>query len=96
MGKAQVPASVKLVVGMITKDVKFFEKVSTILSSEFGVIDYKSPILDFDFTDYYEKEMGKGLKRQFVSFRDLITPERLPEIKLFTRSSHRFCGEHYR
>ena len=35
-------------------------------------------------TDYYEKEMGTGLLRRFVSFAPLISPEALAEIKLKT------------
>ena len=34
--------------------------------------------------DYYEKEMGKNLKRQFLSFKKLISPETLSEIKIQT------------
>jgi hypothetical protein len=40
--------------------------------------------MEFRFTDYYEKQMGKGLKRAFVSFRELIAPENLSETKIRT------------
>lgn len=50
----------------------------------FGKLDSESPLFPFDFTDYYERQMGKNLKRKFVSFEDLIAPERLSEIKLET------------
>jgi hypothetical protein len=47
-------------------------------------IDSRSPAVPFTATDYYRKEMGEPLFRQFVSFRNLLAPERLPEIKLRT------------
>ena len=36
----------------------------------------------FDHTDFYEKEMGPGLKRKFVSFKALKNPDILVESKL--------------
>ena len=50
----------------------------------YGDIDLNSPLFSFDFTDYYEKQMGKDLQRNFLSFRKLIEPERLSSIKLET------------
>lgn len=50
----------------------------------FGSIDKTSAIIKFIFTDYYEKQMGEGLKRRFVSFADIIPPERLSEAKIQT------------
>ena len=53
----------------------------------FGKIEQKSALYDFDrFTDYYEKEMGRGLKKRFVTFYNLIEPEALPEIKVQTNA----------
>ncbi len=40
--------------------------------------------MPFTATDYYQTEMGEPLFRQFVSFRELLAPERLPEIKMRT------------
>ncbi len=54
------------------------------MSKKFGAVDYKSPIYDFNLTDYYRKEMGPSLKRQFLSFSELIAPTKLAKIKLFT------------
>lgn len=47
-------------------------------------MDKESEVMDFTFTGYYDKEMGAGIKRQFVSFTRLILPEQLPVIKLLT------------
>lgn len=54
------------------------------IESEFGPLDYRSPCIDFTFTDYYDGEMGKGISRFFLSFADLVDPERLPDIKIKT------------
>lgn len=51
------------------------------LERVFGPIDIHSKVYDFDITDYYENEMGKVLKRQFVSFEKLIEAQFIAEIK---------------
>ncbi|MFZ1948383.1 MAG: DUF4416 family protein [bacterium] len=40
-----------------------------LLAEEFGEVDCESPTVDFTFTDYYRAEMGEGLKRTWVGFR---------------------------
>jgi len=84
VGKIKEVRPVKLIVGMIAGREELFELSQTELSSKFGMIDYESEILPFVHTDYYEKEMGKHLKRRFVSFQKPFDPEKLAEIKLFT------------
>jgi len=84
MGKVKQPVPVKLIVGMLSAEEALFEKVEEKLSQKFGSIDFRSPILPFRHTDYYEREMGKDLKRKFISFQHLIDPGYIPKIKLFT------------
>lgn len=84
MGKIKKPVPVKLIVGMLSAEEALFKKVEEKLSQKFDPVDFRSPILSFHYTDYYEREMGKGLKRKFISFRHLIDPGYLPKIKLFT------------
>jgi hypothetical protein len=47
----------------------------------YGILDSQSPLFVFDLTDYYEKQMGKNLKRKFLSFEELVEPEGLSKIK---------------
>lgn len=54
------------------------------LESEFGAIDIISPSIPFSFTNYYDSEMGEGIERFFISFKDLVSPDALREAKLFT------------
>lgn len=84
MGITKKHKTVKLIVGMISNDSKLLLKTEAILQRRFGPIDFRTSLLDFAYTDYYEPEMGGNLKRQFVSFRRLINPEDLPKIKLYT------------
>ncbi len=51
---------------------------------QYGPLDFLSEPLQFDFTDYYAGEMGTGLQRRIASFRSLISPEELVDVKLWT------------
>lgn len=84
MGQPFKPLPVKLVIGLIAVKLSIFEKTKNLLQKKFGKIDFISPVFDFCQTDYYEKEMGKGLKRVFLTFEKLIAPEQLVIIKGFT------------
>lgn len=75
---------VKLICGIIASKEPLFKKAEEHLVRLCSPVDLTSPLLDFKFTDYYEKQMGKNLKRKFLSFTRLISPEKLSEIKLQT------------
>lgn len=84
MGVVKKPNQVKLVVGMISNDPNLLLRLEKTLEWRFGPIDFRTALLDFAYTNYYEPEMGSNLKRQFVSFRKLIDPRQLADIKLYT------------
>jgi hypothetical protein len=84
MGKVQNPCPVKLVAGIISSSERFSCQAEEKLKKAFGSIDYKSRIMDFNFTGYYADEMGPDLKRYFLSFSKLMEPERLSAIKIFS------------
>lgn len=78
--KTQVRA-VKPFAGMLSKEVPLFDEIKKILEEFLGPTDAESPVWPWEHSDYYENEMGKGLKRKFIFFSDLINPEKLPDIK---------------
>ncbi len=84
MGNIKEHPLVKLITGMITANVELFDLVQRKLSERFGDIDFESSVIPFDYTNYYEAEMGKNLFRKFVSFESLIQPDELAEVKVFT------------
>ena len=75
---------VKLICGIITAREDILSSSTSYLADFFGPIEHTSPLMEFQFTDYYAKQMGEGLKRKFVSFTNLVMPEKLSEIKLQT------------
>ena len=83
MGKIVGHEPVKLVVGLIGEEA-LFAAVRAALEKKFGGTDFAGEIIDFNFTDYYEPEMGRGLKRQFLAFRKRIKAPDLVRIKRWT------------
>jgi len=86
MGKIQLPQPVKLFIGILSADCSFFKIAEEKLSSIFGPIDLKTNPegIPFTFSNYYDREMGTGIKRLFLSFRKLINPENISSIKIKT------------
>jgi hypothetical protein len=74
----------KLFCGFIFGDIDVFRRIKTELENEFSAVDLESETFKFDFTDYYNQEMGTTLFKKFVSFTKLISCEDLPRIKLLT------------
>jgi hypothetical protein len=76
------PRPVKLFIGVIFSGDAPPERLETELERRFGPVEMRSPVFDFDVTDYYGEEMGEALKRVFYAFRDLIDPGAIVDIKL--------------
>lgn len=84
MGQIKPPAPVKLIVGVIAANPNLLTGVYCRLEDRFGEIDFTSRLLAFDYTAYYEQEMGRELQRQFVSFDRLASPDELAAAKSFS------------
>lgn len=93
MGKIHPAIQVNLIVGMLSNVTGLFEMAETRLEKELGPVELKSNILPFNYTDYYEKEMGRDIKRLFLSFQRLIDPGALADIKLFTNRLEELCRD---
>jgi hypothetical protein len=84
VSRPREPQPVKLISSILGADSQATDTVIELLRNKFGETDYVSDALKFDFTDYYEPEMGGGLQRRLISFTKLIMPDELPEIRLET------------
>ncbi len=81
MGKIEKPKKSKLIISIIANKEIMFENAKSLLIDEFGDIDNESDYQSFDYTSYYEKEMGSNLLQKLVSFNKLISPGLLSRIK---------------
>ncbi len=84
MADINLPKPVKLFVGILSCNKDLLEDVESLLVKRFGELEMKSEIIPFNFTDYYTKDMGASISRQFICFRKLINPEELSAIKIWT------------
>lgn len=82
MGEIKNFPKYKLIIGILTPFYNKNDDIITLLADNFGEIDYISRILDFNYTDYYNKELGENIKRFFVSFKELAAPDSLAKIKI--------------
>lgn len=84
MGNISLPEQVKLFIGIIAASDNLLSNLETALETRWGKIDFKSPVIPFNFTSYYEKEMGADLLRRWISFDKLISPDQLANIKIIS------------
>ncbi|MGH7173268.1 MAG: DUF4416 family protein, partial [Gemmataceae bacterium] len=77
---------VLLVMAIFSRHAEILAEARTRLEQLFGPVQLAGPPFVFDQTSYYEASMGPDLRKQFLAFRDLVAPERLPDIKLRTNA----------
>ena len=91
MSQPTAPQAAKLVIGLFTRDQQLLAPVLNALVKQFGDIDLLSPWMPFDYTQYYEREMGSRLMRRMAAFRPLIRQNGLSEAKVKTNAiEHEF------
>lgn len=76
------PVHVKLFSGVLYSDPNALNRAFALLEDAYGSIEYRSRDFTFDETDYYNTEMGTPIYRHFISFKNLITPDQIAQIKL--------------
>ena len=84
MSIPQPPKPAKLIVGFFLKDRSLAADIARDLTVRLGPVETISPWLNFDFTSYYEKEMGASLSRRLLVLRPLVEQTRLAAIKQIT------------
>jgi len=84
MSRPQTPKPAKLVIGFFLKEKDLVVPVVKALIEKFGPVDIASSWLPFNFTTYYEPEMGEPLFRRMLAFETLIKQSVLSEIKQIT------------
>ncbi len=86
MSLPQPPKPAKLVISLFMREKSFIDPVAKDLTDKFGPVDMVSSWFSFDFTTYYEPEMGAPLFRRLLVFKTLIEQKGLPDIKTITNA----------
>ena len=84
MAQPQPPEPVMLICGILAGRQAWLDEAVALIAERLGPTDLVSDTFPFNFTDYYEPQMGPNLLRRFVSLQDLIDPGRLADIKRLT------------
>ena len=74
----------KLIVGTLSQHLQLPESICLLLQDQYGELERKDGPFPFNYTHYYDAEMGGDLQKHFLTFRRLVDPSTLPDIKLFT------------
>jgi hypothetical protein len=84
VGTIRKPPHVVYFASLIFSDAGLMATIERELGDVLGPIEDRSVTKPFFHSDYYEKEMGTDLSRQFLLFRPLASRGQLPEVKLRT------------
>ncbi|HEX2931353.1 MAG TPA: DUF4416 family protein [Candidatus Binatia bacterium] len=85
MGTPRKPKPAKYFVALLSSSPELLPAVEADLISLLDEIDGRSEVIAWSASTFYEKEMGTGLLRYFLSFLTPRSPEDLAAIKLQTQ-----------
>ena len=85
MGIPREPKPAKYFVALLSSDSELLTTVESDLAAILGAIDARSEVWPWTVSNFYEKEMGVGLLRRFLSFKPLASAGELARIKLLTQ-----------
>ncbi|MFH0824730.1 MAG: DUF4416 family protein [Pseudomonadota bacterium] len=84
MSVPEVPEPAALVISVLAPAGAIFRSCVPRLEAEFGSLQEEIGPMPFDFTSYYEQEMGPGIKRWLWFFPEGVDRGELAGIKLLT------------
>ena len=90
------PKAAKLVIGLLMNDRQLLNPIAKKLIEKFGGADLIGPWMPFDFTTYYDSELGSPIVRRMFSFKRLVDQSALAEIKVFTNEIEQDAAENGR
>lgn len=93
MSTPKQPDPAKLVVGCFMRDKAHLDVLYPMLEKLCGPVDLISKWFGFDYTDYYNKEMGSPLHRKVFAFKKLIEQKDLAAIKEKTNEIERHFAQ---
>jgi len=84
VSKPQIPEPARLLISCLASEAELPGTVSQILVKDLGSIEEAIGPLAFNFTSYYDAEMGRGIRRWLWVFSKLVDRADLMRIKCLT------------
>lgn len=84
MGIPTPPSDALLFIGVLYSKEEYLISAKDLLEKRFGEIIMESPIIKWDFSEYYQDELGKPIYRKFLFFKRCIPQDELSSVKLAT------------
>jgi len=84
MSAPKIPEPARLVISALTPHDDLVQPISIRLAEELGPVQEQIGPIQFNYTDYYDREMGPGIFRWLLSFAQLVDKSSLASIKLLT------------
>jgi hypothetical protein len=94
MGAIQSFPKAKLIMGILISREDLLPSLLSTMKERYGETDYTSDAIPFTFTTYYNNEMGTPITRLFLSYKSLIDPTTLAQIKIDTNDIEDSYAEH--
>lgn len=89
MRKPSLPEKALLFVGVLFSKEEYLSFVREKIAEHLGRILFETAPVPWDFSRYYEEELGRHLKKTFIFLEDLIDPGGLAGIKVATNEIER-------
>lgn len=84
MGTPSEPEPVALFAALMWSPHTDAKAVEQELIEAYGPVAYRCGPVAFTFTEYYEREMGSGLRKSYLLFADPVARDALPSVKRHT------------
>lgn len=78
------PEPARLILSILTPDKGIVDQAAPAIVESLGAVEEEIGPISFEFTSYYDKEMGSGICRWIWVFTDLVDRADLAEIKCLT------------
>jgi hypothetical protein len=93
MSSPRIPEPARLIVSVLASEPIHLERVQPQLIERLGPLEEEVGPLPFDFTTYYDKELGTGIKRWLWVYSELVEGSDLLSIKLFVNELEQAYSE---
>lgn len=83
-----------MICGLLSTDRKMLDSIELPLKTKLGEVELRSDIFPFEWTDYYNSEMGAGILRRWLVFKEPRNLEKPWSYKLASTEIEReYCKE---